>query len=154
VSLAYEAWCAAEPDIAAISRTSTLILCALLDVDDTAVTPVADRWCWELHWGSAAFAQVFVHGTEYAEIPGRWTVSAEQGHRGEKLDELLSLVIVAAAALVHGGEVVDESRRLPTRLNEPQDFLLRALRAGPAGPAELVRRLRADVPGSSAPPGG
>ncbi|MFJ7218017.1 hypothetical protein [Amycolatopsis sp. NPDC098790] len=145
MSLDYEAWCEGEPDLPAIARTSTLIMRTLLGVDNTAVTPVGedDRF-WTLHWGSAAFAQVIVSGPEHAEVPGRWSLTAEQGHRGVKLDELLALVVVAAAALTRGGDVVDEAGRLPDRVNEPQALLLRALRAGPVGPDELVRRLRAD----------
>jgi hypothetical protein len=143
MSLDYEAWCEGEPDLPAIARTSTLIMRTLLGVDNTAVTPVEDEGAWTLHWGSAAFAQVLVSGPEYAEISGRWTLTAEQGHRGAKLDELLALVVVAAAALT-GGDVVDENGRLPDRVNEPQDLLLRGLRAGTVGPDELVRQMRAD----------
>ncbi|WP_123798579.1 hypothetical protein [Amycolatopsis keratiniphila] len=54
------------------------------------------------------------------------------------LDELLSLVVVMAAGVVHGGEVVDESGRLGQRVNESGELMLKLLRSGEREPVRLV----------------
>ncbi|ANN19213.1 hypothetical protein SD37_28745 [Amycolatopsis orientalis] len=81
-------------------------------------------------------AQVMVMGPEYAEIPGRWSVFAAAHSRGVELDELLSLVIVIAAGVVHGGPVVDESGRLKQRVNESGELMLKMVRSGRTGARE------------------
>ncbi|MFI5564282.1 hypothetical protein ACIA2T_33745 [Amycolatopsis japonica] len=143
MALDYEAWCADEPRMTSVARVATVTMRLLLDVDniDIVVTAEPER-IWRFDWGSAGGAQVMIMGPEYAEIPGRWSVFAAARARGMKLDELLSLVIVIAAGVVHGGEVVDESGRLAQRVNAPGELMLKLLRSGEREPSKLVECLK------------
>ncbi|MEQ0558873.1 hypothetical protein ABJI51_07310 [Amycolatopsis sp. NEAU-NG30] len=142
MSLEYEAWCVSRPDVLVVSRTSSLLMKLVLGVDDRIVVPEKIGELWRLTWGVSVFAQVDIMGPELAEIPGRWTLSAAMGRRGESFDELLSLIVVAAAATVYGGEVVDESRRLPSRQVDPARLVLMLARSGKRDPGGLLRLSR------------
>jgi hypothetical protein len=142
MSLEYEAWCTSEPDVAAVARTASLVMSFLLDIDDRAVVAKKDVKLWDLYWGDSVFVVVDVMGPEFAEIAGRWSLTAETGRRGEALDELLSLVVVAAAATVHGGEVVDEPYRLSKRIMDPKELVLALARVGSRDPRSLVNGVR------------
>ncbi|MBE8525886.1 hypothetical protein ILP97_51855 [Amycolatopsis sp. H6(2020)] len=142
MSLEYEAWCASEPNLGAVARTASLVMSLVLDVDDRAVTVSEHADAWHLSWDDSVFVVVDVSGPELAEIAGRWTLAAEAGRRGEALDELLSLVVVAAAATVHGGEVVDEPHRLSKRIMDPKELVLALARVGSRDPRSLVNGVR------------
>ncbi|WP_328646678.1 SUKH-3 domain-containing protein [Amycolatopsis sp. NBC_00348] len=137
MSSEYEARCDAAPDVPAIARTASLIVRTLLG-DSDVLEPVETTAGWSLAWGSAAFARVAVR--ERAE-PGRWTVVASPGHLEDHVGELLAIIVAASAALVHGGVVVRGDH-----LDDPDNLLRCALRAGTVGPAEIVRQLRPDAP--------
>ena len=145
MSLEYEAWCPEEPKLAPVTRVASLVMRAALAVDQIEVVPSQPGELWRFDWGGAAFAQVSVMGPQYAEIPGWWTLWAEQGERGGKLHALLSLVIVASAAVVYGGIVVDETGRLRERKNDPFDVILSLLRSGKRGHEDLLRILVRDA---------
>jgi hypothetical protein len=81
MSLEYEAWCASEPDLAAVSRTASLVMSFLLDIDNRAVVATKDVRSWNLHWGDSVFVVVDVMGPE---IAGRWSLAAEAGRRGAR----------------------------------------------------------------------
>ncbi|MBE1573093.1 hypothetical protein ACFORH_30825 [Amycolatopsis roodepoortensis] len=143
MAIDYEAWCAEEPRVASVARVATVTMRLLLGVDNIEIVVTGEaELTWSFSWGSAAGARVMVMGPEYAEIPGRWSVFAAADSRGVDLDELLSLMIVIAAGVVHGGEVVDESGRLAQRVNEPGELMLKVLRSGEREPARLVECLK------------
>ena len=145
MSLEYEAWCEQEPDLAVIARTAALLMSLLLDVGDRVVGVEEGgkvRQVRQLSWGDSSFVLVDILGPEFAEVDGRWTLTAEMGRRGEALDELLSLVVVAAAATVHGGEVVDEPRRLRRRIMSPVELVLALSRLRTRDPRSLVNGVK------------
>lgn len=141
MSLEYEASCEQQPDVAAVARTASLMMRLILDVDDGIVRVDQRDELWHLCWSDSVFAVVVVLGPEFSEI-GRWTLTAEMGRRGEALDELLSLIVVAAAATVYGGEVVDESSRLRLHTMDPLQLVLDLSRVGSRDSRSLVNGVK------------
>ncbi|WP_410605601.1 hypothetical protein [Amycolatopsis sp. lyj-90] len=143
MSYEYEAWCLEKPNMASIARVATLVMRTVLSADLEIVAEYDSGRSWNLYWGVEASATVIVMGPEFADVPGEnWIVSAEGGARGMELHELLSIVIVAAAAVVHGGVVVDESGRLAARKNDPFGILLDLMRSGSASGEVLLQVVR------------
>ncbi|GAB3729793.1 hypothetical protein GCM10027598_51480 [Amycolatopsis oliviviridis] len=143
MSYEYEAWCLEKPNVASIARVVKLMMRTIIPSDLEVVVEYDSGRLWNFRWGNEASAVVIVMTPEFADIPGdNWILSAEGGARGMELCELLSLVIVAAAAVVHGGVVIDESKRLPERKNDPFGVLLDLARSGATSGKELLQVVR------------